>query len=83
VNYTLQGFADSISLFNVIFLQTKFKKITQTLYFLIFLLTFLTMSQIIMNEFMSLDWQAKVVPVMILVIKVQVVSIQNYGYHIN
>jgi hypothetical protein len=44
VNYTLQGFADCISLFYVILLQKRYTKVTQTLYFLIYMLICLTVT---------------------------------------
>jgi len=83
VNYSLQGFADSISLFYVMMFQRRYSKVTHTLYFLTYLIICLTISQILMNKYLPISWQSTILPFMILVIKLSVTGIQNYGYHIN
>ena len=69
VNYSLQGFADSLSLFYVMMFQRRYSKVTHTLYFLTYLIICLTISQILMNKYLPISWQSSILPFMILVIK--------------
>ena len=74
VNYTLQGFADCLSIIYVIFFQRRYTKVTQTLYFLIFILIGLTICSISMSHFLPLKWQSTTLPIIMLLIKLQTCS---------
>lgn len=83
-NYAIQGLSDGFSLFYVAYLgKAADTSIRDIVKFLLYAIIFFTLIQMTTDGFLSQKYQGFVVPILLLLIRLQVTSIQNFGYHIN
>jgi len=83
-NYAIQGLSDGFSLFYIAYLgKAADTSIRDIVKFLLYAIIFFTLIQMTTDGFLSQKYQGFVVPILLLLIRLQVTSIQNFGYHIN
>ena len=84
INYSIQGIADGICMVYVSFLSKRFN-VPGILRFLVILLITMAIINMTQSRIFGKDNsnQVYLLPIMILLIRLQVTSIQKYGYHIN
>lgn len=90
INYSLQGFSDSLSMLYITFISRLFSKKTllvSTLRLLVIAMICFTGIHIFISQSSLFENSPQIktilVPILILIIKLQVASIQNFGYHVN
>ena len=79
VNYSVIGTADCLSLFWVGLIARWFKAIGVIVFLTTSVIAFCILEIIVSNNFDS----AIMITIIVLLIRIQIAGIQNYGYHLN
>lgn len=87
LNYAIQGGSDIISMGYIKLIASRSDSVKQTLKILLGSVLFFSLLAIIFTDMSVLqnypNLQAAIIPILLLMIRMNVGSIQNYGYHIN
>ena len=87
LNYACQGASDIISMGYINFISKRSGSAIMTLKILLYSVLLFTFMELVVTDTVILqlypNLQASIIPILLLLIRMNVGSIQNYGYHIN